>query len=114
MHFALARDNGKNYTGAVQFIQYCIDKMGPHNLHAIAIGNEPDLYYFQDQRPATYGPVSYAAGIETYINLLKANVTGLSEGRAFQIYDKSSETNQVTWNMYVHVLMRELWPHCSC
>jgi len=99
MHFALARDHGKNYTNAVQFTQRCIDSMGPEKLHAVAIGNEPDLFATQDQRPTSYGPAEYVDEAKTYMSLLGSNVSGIPSGRAFQIFDRSSEDNRPRWTM---------------
>ena len=99
MAFALARDRGKNYTNSVDFVQHSLEVMGSKRLHAVEIGNEVDIFAAQGWRNDSYTARNYAEEAKTYIDLLSANVTGLPEGRAFQVFDRSSENDRSRWTM---------------
>jgi hypothetical protein len=59
----LARKNVKN---GIEFAKACVNSMGPGNLYAMEIGNEPNLYVPQHHRPASYGPAEYAKEFKQY------------------------------------------------
>jgi hypothetical protein len=99
LQFPLARDNGTNYTNAVEFVQSCIDAMGVEKLQSIEIGNEVDLFVTQGFRNSSYGPENYADEVKTYMDLLRRNITELPDGKIFQIFDKSSEVDEEAWTM---------------
>ncbi|KAJ9157257.1 Glycoside hydrolase family 79 protein [Pleurostoma richardsiae] len=99
LQFPLARDNGTNYTNAVEFVQSCIDAMGVEKLQSIEIGNEVDLFVTQGFRNSSYGPENYADEVKTYMDLLSRNITELPDGKIFQIFDKSSEVDEEAWTI---------------
>ena len=99
MAFALARHRGTNYTNGVEFIQHSLDVMGPERLQAVEIGNEVDIFAAQGWRNDSYTARNYADEAKTYMDLLSANVTGLPEGRGFQVFDRSSENDRDRWTM---------------
>ncbi|KAI0473143.1 hypothetical protein GGR56DRAFT_601331 [Xylariaceae sp. FL0804] len=85
VHVPLAR---RNRTNAVKFTRQVLKSMdGAEDLHALQIGNEPDLYVPQGWRGAGFTVGDYVDELATYMDLVGDE---LPAGRVFQVWDASN------------------------
>lgn len=100
LQLGFARDNGRNYTGQVGFIQEVFDHIGgcdSPKFHAVELGNEPNLYVWQERRDPGYSVTDYARQAAKSMDVLQGNISCLAEGRNFQVWSKSSNLNKEAW-----------------
>lgn len=102
VQFGFARNQGHNYADAVRYVQTAIRSMGgcdSPKLHAVELGNEPNLYAGQHARPKNYGVEDYIAESKKFMDVLEKGITCLRGKKIFQVYQRSSKLHHPSWSM---------------
>ena len=63
--------------------QSAVNAIGTSNLEALELGNEPDFYVSQGNRPSGWGPSDYASEFHSYADWL-VGVLGISSSKKFE------------------------------